>query len=84
MVGVSVTALGSDLRPIGAAVRVPAMVVTGELDATCPVAAGEAMARTLRTELVVVPGRGHVLTMEDPAAVVRLVEGHLRKHENPS
>jgi 3-oxoadipate enol-lactonase len=84
VVGVSVTALGSDLRQIGAAVRVPALVVTGELDATCPVAAGEEMARTLRTELVVVPGRGHVLTMEDPAAVVRLIEGHLRKHEIPS
>jgi len=84
VVAVSKTALGSDLRHVGAAVRVPALVITGELDATCPVAAGEEMARALGTELVVVPGRGHILTMEDPATVVRLVEGHLRKHERGS
>jgi pimeloyl-ACP methyl ester carboxylesterase len=81
VIAVSKTALTSDLREVGARVRAPALVVTGALDATCPVPAGEAMAKILRAPFEVVPGRGHVLTMEDPDTVARLVELHVAAHE---
>lgn len=81
VIEVSRAALGSDLRELGAAVRVPARVVTGELDATCPVGAGLEMARILRASHEVVPGRGHVLTLEDPEAVAAIIERHVAEHE---
>ncbi|HKY92026.1 MAG TPA: alpha/beta hydrolase [Nevskiaceae bacterium] len=81
VIGVSRTALASDLTATGAAVRVPALVVTGELDATCPPALGAAMARTLRAEHRVIPGRGHVLSLEDPAATARAIAEHAAAHE---
>lgn len=81
VVEVATTALGSDLRDLGARVGVPALVVTGELDATCPVAAGAEMAEILRAPHEIVPGRGHVLTLEDPDAVVRLLEPHFARCE---
>ena len=84
VIAVAQTALGADLRAVGTAVRVPALVVTGELDMTCPVAAGAEMARILRAAHHVVPGRGHVLTLEDPAVVASLVTAHMRAQEKPS
>ena len=50
--------------------------MTGELDKTCPVVAGEAVAKALGTELVVLAARGHVVSMEDPDAVADLIEAH--------
>ena len=46
-------ALSADTTATAEAVDVPALVVTGELDKTCPVVAGEAVAKALGTELVV-------------------------------
>ena len=63
------------------AVQVPALVVTGEHDMTCPVPAGAAVAAALRTEHVVMPGRGHVVSMEDPAGVAALVLQHVTAHD---
>jgi pimeloyl-ACP methyl ester carboxylesterase len=82
VIAVSTTALRSDLTATGAAVRAPALVVTGELDRTCPVAAGEAMAKTLRAEFRVAPGRGHVLSLEDPDAVAAVIEEHALAEES--
>lgn len=81
VIAVSTAALRSDLTRTAAAVRAPALVATGELDLTCPVSSGAAMAKALGTELRIVEGRGHVLTLEDPETVARLVGDHLRAHE---
>lgn len=81
VIEVSRTALGSDLTKTGESVRAPSLVVTGELDATCPPAAGAAMAQTLRAEHRVIPGRGHVLSLEDPATTARAIAGHAAANE---
>jgi pimeloyl-ACP methyl ester carboxylesterase len=81
VVDVSTAALTADNRDLAASVRAPALVVTGELDMTCPVATGEAMARALDTDLVVVPGRGHVLSLEDPDGLADLLERYFSRHE---
>jgi pimeloyl-ACP methyl ester carboxylesterase len=78
---VSTTALKSDLTATATAVQLPALVVTGELDRTAPVAAGAAMARALGAEHRVVAGRGHVLSMEDPDLVARLITAHVESAE---
>lgn len=59
-----------------------ALVVVGELDATCPPPFAEAMATALRSDLVVLPGRGHVVTYEDPGVVVQTLLPHLDKAES--
>ena len=81
VVAVATTAFRTDSRAMARTLRVPALVVTGELDATCPVAAGAEMARALGVEHRVIPGRGHVLSMEDPDVVARLIEEHAASHE---
>ena len=81
VIEVARTAFSADLRATGAAVRAPALVVTGELDATCPVPAGAEMAKVLRTHHHVVPGKGHVITLEDPQTVADLIRAHARAHE---
>jgi pimeloyl-ACP methyl ester carboxylesterase len=62
---------------IGAAVDQPALVVSGEVDATCPAAAGAAMAAVLRAEHLVLPGRGHVVSLEDPAGLAELIQAFI-------
>ena len=81
VVAVTTTALAADTTATAEAVDTPALVVTGELDMTCPVVAGEAVAKALGTELVVLQGRGHVVSMEDPEAVAALIEGHAAAHD---
>lgn len=80
VIAVTLAALSSDTTAVAKAVAVPALVVTGELDMTCPVAAGRAVAAALRTELVVLPGRGHVVSMEAPGEVAALIEKHVAGH----
>jgi pimeloyl-ACP methyl ester carboxylesterase len=48
---------------------------------TCPVVAGQAVADALRTELIVLEGRGHVVSMEVPDAVAALIERHAASHD---
>jgi 3-oxoadipate enol-lactonase len=81
VIAVARTAFSADLRATSAAVRAPALVVTGELDATCPVAAGAEMAKVLRTQHHVVPGKGHVITLEDPETVSSMIRAHARANE---
>lgn len=76
VIEVTTTALHADTTAAAQAVTVPALVVTGEHDMTCPVPAGQAVAQALRTPHVVMAGRGHVVSMEDPAAVAALIEQH--------
>jgi len=77
VVAVSTTALTNDSTAAARAVRAPALIVTGEFDATCPVAAGQAMAKALGAEHRVLPGRGHVASLEDPAGIARLVSEYV-------
>ncbi|MGH7803608.1 MAG: alpha/beta fold hydrolase, partial [Candidatus Binatia bacterium] len=81
VIAVARTAFAADLRATGAAVRAPALVVTGELDMTCPVAAGAEMANVLRTAHHVVPGKGHVITLEDPTTVAAMILAHAARND---
>ncbi|MHB8669238.1 MAG: alpha/beta fold hydrolase [Acidimicrobiales bacterium] len=79
IIDVSTTAITADSTAIADEVRCPALVMTGELDMTCPLPLGEAMAKALGTELVVLPGRGHVAPMEDPDTVAAMVAEHVAR-----
>ena len=83
VVAVILTAVSSDTTALAKAVSVPALVVTGELDMTCPVSSGLAVAAALRTELIALPGRGHVVSMEAPEEVAALIEQHAVAHDFP-
>jgi 3-oxoadipate enol-lactonase len=82
VVDVSTTALATDMTEVAREVRAPALVVTGELDATCPVAAGRAMANALGAEHRVLPGRGHVAPLEDPVGTARWVSEYVSSVES--
>jgi pimeloyl-ACP methyl ester carboxylesterase len=81
VIAVTTAALTADTTATARAVEAPALVVTGEHDMTCPVPAGQAVADALRTELVVLAGRGHVVSMECPDDVARLIERHAAAHD---
>lgn len=80
VIAVTMAAFSADTSALARAVAVPALVVTGELDMTCPVSSGQAVAAALRTELVVLPDRGHVVSMESPDEVAALIEQHVAGH----
>jgi pimeloyl-ACP methyl ester carboxylesterase len=81
VIDVATAALTADNRALATGVKAPALVVTGEVDMTCPVPFGQAMAEALGVEHVVVPGRGHVLSMEDPDGLATLLTEHFARHE---
>ena len=81
VIAVTTAALTADTTATAQAVDVPALVVTGEHDMTCPVAAGQAVADALGTELIVLEGRGHVVSMECPEDVAKLIQGHVEAHD---
>ena len=60
-----------DSRPILAGLSIPALVLVGEGDEITPVAEAQEMAKATegRARLVVVPGCGHLSTLEAPEAV---------------
>jgi pimeloyl-ACP methyl ester carboxylesterase len=63
----------SDSRDRAAGLDVPALVITGEHDATCTPALGLEMARSLGTEQVIVPGVGHLPMLERPQRIAFLL-----------
>jgi pimeloyl-ACP methyl ester carboxylesterase len=81
VIAVTTAALTADTTVTAQAVSAPALVVTGEHDMTCPVPAGQAVADAWRTELVVLEGRGHVVSMECPDDVAQLIERHSAAHD---
>ncbi len=79
VIEVLTAAFTTDVTAIARSISVPALVVTGELDLTCPVDSGAAVADSLNTEHVVVPGKGHVLPMEAPDIVTGLILQHTNR-----
>lgn len=67
----------SDATEQASQVRCPALVISGEHDATCTPALGLEMARVLRTEQVVMPGIGHMPMLEHPERAARLLAQQL-------
>ncbi len=75
-----VMAARPDRTTVLAACRVPAVVVVGEQDRITPVAAAEHMVDVLPdATLVVVPGAGHLTSVEDPDAVAGALADLLRR-----
>ncbi|MFQ6549882.1 alpha/beta fold hydrolase [Aestuariibius sp. 2305UL40-4] len=61
-------------------VKVPALILCGEHDALCPVKRHEFMAELIPyAQLTVVPGAGHLPTLEQPEAVTEALRGWLRQ-----
>ncbi|GEL18122.1 alpha/beta fold hydrolase [Pseudonocardia asaccharolytica] len=75
------TAFAADITPLAERAAVPALVMAGEHDRTTPVALAERLAAALRTTAQVLPGRGHLAMLEDPAAVAAPLREHLAAHD---
>jgi pimeloyl-ACP methyl ester carboxylesterase len=84
IVAVVRTAFSADAADVVAAVKAPALVITGEHDMTCPVPTGEALAAALGTDLQVLPGRGHMAVVEDPDTVAAALRPHLAANDAPT
>lgn len=67
----------SDSRARAEGLDVPALVITGEHDATCTPALGLEMARALGTEQVLVPGVGHLPMLERPQRTAELLAARM-------
>lgn len=64
----------ANVAPDLSAIRVPTLIIHGELDAIIPLAVAETTARTIpESKLVVIPGAGHVPTMTRPEEVVAAI-----------
>lgn len=74
-------AFSTDLLGVADTLRVPALVVTGEIDLTCPVEQGRAMAEALRATFTVLPGEAHMAVVEDPDTVVAEVNRFLKAND---
>lgn len=71
----------SDVTALAGSVRCPALVATGEFDVTCTPEQGKEMAQRLGTDLVVMPGVGHLPMFEAPGDTARLVSDHVSRAE---
>ncbi len=75
----------ADLRPTLAAITCPVLVACGEADGLTPPEHAREMAALLpHARLEIVPGAGHMLTMEQPARVNALLKGWLATLEAQS
>jgi 3-oxoadipate enol-lactonase/4-carboxymuconolactone decarboxylase len=71
-------ALGAfDVRDRLGEIAVPALCVAGELDVAAPAAGLEELAASIDAEFVLVPGAGHLPTLEDPPFLLAAVLGLL-------
>ncbi len=71
----------SDSAPRADRVRCEALVLTGEFDGTCTPELGMHMARSLRTELTLLPDIGHMPMLECPDRVATLLARHFAAAE---
>jgi len=68
----------ADLSRSTPALRVPALVIVGELDPSTPVATAEALRDAIPgAQLVVIPGTMHLPLVEQPDAVTEAIRGFL-------
>jgi pimeloyl-ACP methyl ester carboxylesterase len=81
VIDLTTTALSTDVSDIARDIEVPTMVVTGEVDMTCPVQMGRELADAMGTDLIVLPGRGHVVSMEAPEEMAALIAEHAARHD---
>jgi len=75
-------ALAADVSAAAARTAVPALVLTGEHDRTCPPALGATLATALRTDCMLLPGLGHLAHIEDPHRVAGLLAEHIHQVES--
>ena len=69
---------GADLRPVLPTIEVPTLLLYGAEDARAPLPVAEAMHREIRgSELVVLPGAGHMSNLEAPDRFNAVVQGFL-------
>lgn len=69
-----------DSLPLLPSIAVPTLVLVGAEDVITPPAVAEEMAAQIRgAELVVVPGAGHLPTLEQPHPVTEALQGLLRR-----
>lgn len=74
-----------DLREQLPRLRLPVLVAVGEADSLTPLACAREIADAIPgAERVVVPGAGHMLTLEQPAAVARLLLDWLEELPPPA
>jgi 3-oxoadipate enol-lactonase len=69
--------VAADATDAASAVRCPALVVTGEFDATCLPEAGARMAVALGATQRMLPGVGHLPMLESPEPLSRLIRTQL-------
>lgn len=72
-------AMAFDLRPEATRVRVPTLVISGEHDFMSPAAGAVMLADALgdAARLLVVPGAGHFMHLEDPTVTIPPILDHL-------
>lgn len=69
-----------DLRDVLPLIRVPTLLLYGEIDERSPLHVGEALRSSIPgAELVVLPGVGHVANLESPAAFNQQVRRFIRR-----
>lgn len=69
--------LATDARALAADVCCPVLVVSGELDRTCPPGQARELAERTGGRLELIPGVGHLPMLESPDALLALLRPHL-------
>jgi pimeloyl-ACP methyl ester carboxylesterase len=71
----------ADLRDVLPSIVVPTLLVWGELDARSPLSVAREFARAIpRTELVIIPGAGHMSNLERPDEFNAAIRAFCRRH----
>jgi len=70
-------AFTADVSEAAARVTAKALVLTGGHDQTCPPELGAALAHALGARPEILPGRGHMAHVEDPALIAQRIDSHL-------
>lgn len=71
----------ADLRDTAATIRVPTLVISGECDIAAPPERGRELAGLLpAATFAMIPGAGHLPSLENPAAVLALLVPFLNSH----
>lgn len=70
--------INEDLVPVLAKIKLPTLLIWGEDDTETPLKDGEQMRANIKnSDLIVVPGAGHFVYIDDPVAVEKELDGWL-------